>query len=333
MRNVLCLAVCFASSIFAQSATVQPLIGGEGYSSPVPLTVAPGQLITLYVPATDSRLTEPVHASGLPLPPSLAGVSVIFRQGMDQPAPILEVRPIPTCSFVPPPGGTCGTMLAVTAQIPFGILTICPLCGRPDIPAYLAVAVNSVQGPFVSVQPLDNQVHILTSCDVLVSGSAFHAGTSGLPCQPVVTHPDGKQVSGANPAQSGEELVAYAVGLGQTILPQKTGEASMSSAPTSTLFAVDFNYRPNALATKPAGPSLTDIPPPYARPVSTSAVLGFVGLYQINFIVPPPPDGLPACIKTTTPPQFGNAVQSNLTVSVGSVFSFDGAGICVQPGT
>jgi hypothetical protein len=29
---------------------------------------------------------------------------------------------------------------------------------------------------------------------------------------------------------------------------------------------------------------------------------------------------------------FGIQVQSNLTVSVGSVFSFDGAGICVQPG-
>ena len=29
---------------------------------------------------------------------------------------------------------------------------------------------------------------------------------------------------------------------------------------------------------------------------------------------------------------YANVVQSNLTVSVGSVFSFDGAGICVQPG-
>ncbi len=49
---------------------------------------------------------------------------------------------------------------------------------------------------------------------------------------------------------------------------------------------------------------------------------GFAGLYQVNFIVPPPPADIPACIGT---------VQSNLTVSVGGQASFDGAGICVAP--
>jgi hypothetical protein len=54
-------------------------------------------------------------------------------------------------------------------------------------------------------------------------------------------------------------------------------------------------------------------------------------LYQINFIVPPPPAGLPPCPDPATIVAFGNVAPSNLTVSVGSNFSFDGAGICVQP--
>jgi hypothetical protein len=51
-------------------------------------------------------------------------------------------------------------------------------------------------------------------------------------------------------------------------------------------------------------------------------VQGYIGLYQINFVVPQPPAGIEAC---------SGAVYSNLTVSVGGLFSFDGAGICVTP--
>ena len=45
-------------------------------------------------------------------------------------------------------------------------------------------------------------------------------------------------------------------------------------------------------------------------------------LDQINFVVPQPPAGTQAC---------SGAVQSNLTVSVGGLTSFDGAGICAAP--
>jgi hypothetical protein len=48
--------------------------------------------------------------------------------------------------------------------------------------------------------------------------------------------------------------------------------------------------------------------------------------------VPSPPAGLQPCDALGTAIPYANVVQSNLTVSAGSVFSFDGAGICVQPG-
>jgi uncharacterized protein (TIGR03437 family) len=67
-------------------------------------------------------------------------------------------------------------------------------------------------------------------------------------------------VSAASPANSGEELVAYGVGLGQTEPSQSDGQAPTQPAVTRTSFAIDFNYRVNALATKPLGPSFSGTP-------------------------------------------------------------------------
>ncbi len=333
MRILGSLILLFGTSAFTQLAAPQPLIVGANYSATLPLPVAPGQLITLIVEGLASPLPGPAHAPSGSLPTTLAGISAIFRQNTDQAAPVLEVLPFSTCSLPLP--SPCRTLAAVTLQIPFGIQTVCPLCGPPQIPAYLAISQNGTIGALVDVTPLSNQVHLLTSCDTLVSGLTAPPLTGGLPCAPLVMHGDSKPVSATNPAHSGEELVAYAVGLGQTIEPQSTGQALNISAPTSTLYGVDFNYRSNALATKPLGPGPNQIPPPapYAMPAFTGTTPGFVGLYQVNFIVPPAPAGLPPCVDAATVSPYANVVQSNLTVSIGSAFSFDGVGICVQPGS
>lgn len=306
-------------------ALAQPVIGGAGYSYPLPLAVAPGQLITLFIQGVNTQLTAPVRASSSSLPTSLAGISVTYHQGTDVAAPILEVRPISTC-----PGlltlSPCATILAVTAQMPFEMLTVCPLCGRVDIPASITVTVDEKAGRPFRVEPLADQVHILTACDVMMPASGPAPLNGGLPCPPMITHADGTLVTVTTPAHAGEELMAYATGLGQTDPPQQTGKAAQAAASTVTAFSIDFNYRPNALATKPL---------PLARrllnPLYTGVTSGFAGLYQVNFLVPPtPPSGLPACVDPATIVAFGNVVVSNLTVSLGSNFSFDGAGICVQ---
>jgi uncharacterized protein (TIGR03437 family) len=118
--------------------------------------------------------------------------------------------------------------------------------------------------------------------------------------------------------------VAYAIGLGQTNPPLTTGKLVTAAAPTLTKFGLDFNFRPNAL---PAKPLPTAPPPAFA-----GATPGYVGLYQVNLVVPPVPAGTPPCYvqpPQSTPPRFPNVVQSNLTVSVGGLSSFDGARICV----
>jgi hypothetical protein len=330
MRGFTFLCCSTAFAVFAQSTTQPPVIGGAGYSFPVPLPVAPGQVITLFVQGINTQLTAPVRATTTPWPTTLAGVKVTYTQGSAEPAPILEVRPLSTCLGIPPPSGSiCGTILAVTAQLPFQMLTLCPLCARPDIPASIAVTVNGVAGQSLSVQPLTDQIHFLTSCDVLISGSLPRITTSSLPCPATVTHADGKLVSARNPAQAAEEVVAYAVGLGQTNPPLIEGQPATLAAPALTTFVIDFNYHPNALAAKPF-PLAWVVPP---GPTFAGATPGFAGLYQINFIVPPPPDNLEPCSDTTGVIPFVNMVQSNLTVSVASPFSFDGAGVCVQPGS
>ncbi len=148
----------------------------------------------------------------------------------------------------------------------------------------------------------------------------------GLPCTPIVTHANGATVSALAPATAGEELVAYATGLGQTNPALTTGQPPAQSSPTLTTFSIDFNYRVNALATQPG-----TVGSGTASPLFAGATKGYVGLYQINFIVPPPPPLLQPCVDFAAITTAGLAVQSNLTVSVGSPFSFDGAGICARP--
>ncbi|MGH9612962.1 MAG: hypothetical protein ACRD4P_07780 [Bryobacteraceae bacterium] len=317
--TVVVLALSTGAAFCQNSAS--NMIVGAGYSTPVPVNVAPGQLMTLFVRGVGQSLTQPVAAArDGNLPKSLAGISVTLRQGSDLPVPILEVRPVSTCIDASQAG--CGTLTAITVEIPFEIQTLCPLCERPvgTPQAELFVSEDGTSGALIGLNPFDDQVHILTSCDTVVPNAMPGLNLTGLPCPPVVTHGDGSLVSSTNPAKPGEQIVAYAVGLGKTNPAVATGEISSTSAPTVSNFALDFNFRPNALPAKPLPQSTTGDPPPPIAPIFTGLTAEYAGLYQINFLAPQAPPGTPSC---------GNAVQSNLTVSIGGAFSFDGAGICI----
>jgi uncharacterized protein (TIGR03437 family) len=305
----------------------QNVITGAGYFSPAPVSAAPGQVITLFVDGVGKALTQPVRATSASWPTSLAGISVTLRQHSEQAVPIFEVRPLSTCpaGSLPDSRPACATLAAITVQIPYELVPLCPLCVTPIAfpPPWLYVTESGETGAAFELNPLADQLHVLTSCDVFLSrfGDPPPQNTTGLRCPPMVTHSDGTLVSASQPAQAGEQLTAWANGLGATDPPAATGQPSSEPLPVTEPIEIDFSFRANALPVKPSSTS----------PVALYAGLtqGFVGLYQINFATPAAPQGTPSCAPSGTSAPGANAVQSNLTVSFGGSFSFDGAGICI----
>ena len=318
MRSLFVYSLVLAGVSVCCAQNSSPILLGAGNLNPFPLSVAPGQLLTLFVqPAT------PIS------PVTNSAVSATFSTpGLDQPMPVLQVVQTNTaCDF--PLAGQCAQVLAVTVQVPFDIQIYCPVCANPIVPGAqnIVISVNSVASPPVGVQGLANQVHLLTACDIAVStANSTSLLNAGLPCAPMITHDDGRPVSNILPAEAGEELVAYATGLGVTNPALTTGQSATQNNPTVATFGIDFNFRANALATMPGVIGATTV-----APLFTGATKGYIGLYQINFIVPTPPDDLQPCVNIAGAAAGIFPVISNLTISVGSNSSFDGAGICVEP--
>jgi uncharacterized protein (TIGR03437 family) len=300
MKKLFVIAIfCAALSPFASG---QGTIAGLGYTYPA-VAVAPGQLITVFLAG---NVTGNVSAT---------------VQGLT--APVLEVRPASACAS----GSTCANLTAVTIQIPYELQPPCMFTNPSCLvlaATPLIVTVNGIAGEPLQLAPQGDRVHIVTACDTVVPSGTGIPGNSGLPCPPLVTHASGALVTAGSPAQGGEELVAYAVGLGLTTPAVPTGQAAAAATPTYETFHLNFDYRPNALAAQPvleiSGGSGLPVPI-LPAPVYSGLVPGYAGLYQINFVLPATPAGLQPCT---------GLVQSNLTVSVGGLFSFDGAGICVE---
>ncbi len=317
MTHSLLILIACGIGLLAQSG---PAVIGASYVLPTTFNGAPGQLITFNVHGLD-RFTNPYNRAmaGADLPTSLSGVSVTLTQltvgtFLSTQVPILEVHPFSTCGTFNVAVLGCEALTAITAQIPFEV--------QPSVTyGSLHVAQQGANvGAVTYVNPFSDQVHILTNCDpFLTTADGANPNVTGLPCPSIVSHPDGSLVSATNPANPGEELVAYAVGLGQTSPASVTGQIVTVGAPTQTVFTLDFNYHPNALPSRPL--------PSGPKPLFAGSSAGYVGLYQINFVVPPLPAGTPPCVVPTI--LGANVVQSNLTVSVGGQYSFDGARICV----
>jgi uncharacterized protein (TIGR03437 family) len=274
---------------------------------------APGQLITVMAQGV-SLLQRTQAPSGADLPERLGSMSATFG------APPYTPFPIPLFQVNPVQGGSFTTFRSsvavsyVTVQVPYS-------SGIPS--SYAAITLSNPNYTAVSYVPLlivNDNIHLLTQCDGLVVSTGQLVRNSSIGCQPFVTHADGTVVWTQSPAKAGEQLVAYAVGLGQTNPPLTTGKLVTAAAPTQTKYTLDFNYRPNALATRPL--------PGAPEAIFAGATPGFVGLYQVNFVVPAPPPGTPPCLDTFRPQ--GNVIETNLTVTIAGNESFDAAGICVS---
>ena len=216
------LLLAFVSFCYGLAQSPPPIPVGTSYT-PAAVIAAPGQLITLIVEGITNRPPPTVATGGQDLPNSLAGIMVSYFVFDGTPVPILQVLPYY--------GGCnasmftiCSQLGAVTIQVPFEAQ--CELCSNGGVPPQsVTLAQDGVGGRRMVALTLPDQVHILTTCDTFVNSIATGtiSSTTGLPCPSVVTHPDGSPVTADSPAEPGEEVVAYAVGLGQTNPPLQTG--------------------------------------------------------------------------------------------------------------
>jgi uncharacterized protein (TIGR03437 family) len=250
----------------------------------------------------------PFVAPGLPLPTTLGGISVSLQQGDNTfRVPILSVQQV--C-----PTSPCAPLTVVTIQIPFEVLARCALCGVVSVPGTLTVSQSGgSSGSILIGDFLLDYIHIPSMCDT-TANLLSSPGT----CAKLVTHGNGTIVDGFHPATAGEELVMYALGLGHTTPELKTGTAAPSPGPviTADAFSLNFDFRVSVPPSLPF-PDPTGV----MHPLYVGAVSGFAGLYQVNFTVPTTMPDLRPCVGTGF---------SNLTVTLYTINSFDGAGICVQ---
>lgn len=292
-------------------------IVGAGYTPAVPIVVAPGQIVTVFVTGFASFAT-PVSATTVPLPYKLSGISAVLLPG-PVPVPILNVSSVNTCLFnVPVPGLSCGTVTGVTVQIPFE-LELNTGSEAPPAVSYLTISDDSGHSGSVRVLSEYDQIHVVGTGNFIVPA------VNG-----VVTHADGTAVDSIHPAKPGEEVVMYAFGLGKYTPAVITGAASPSPAASTTEgFRLNFDYRPNATAS-PGTVLYNSSSAP--TPLFAGLTPGFVGLYQINFVVPAPAGPLSPCVSAGSVGSGVSpfvAVWSNLTVTLVGAVSFDGAAICV----
>jgi hypothetical protein len=311
--------------LFAQS---NPSVVDAGYTGITVVPVAPGQVTTVFVTGI-GNVTEKVSARNAPLPNTLGGISATLIQiGGSVPAPIMSVFPFRYCYSSNPPS-TCASITAITLQIPFELNI--PTLDEPPLAAYLQVSDAAGHTAAVVLSQDSDAIHVLRSTDTILAQDGAFATT--LPGG-VVTHSDGTPVDALHPAQVGEELVMYAVGLGLTSPAVPTGSPSPSPAVrTVEMVTPNFDYRPNAPPSPAYEPS-TGNPPPIAVPAFVGLTPGFVGLYQVNFTVPAAPAGLPACVNSARVGGGANSFAfafTNLTVTLTGANSFDGAAICVGP--
>ena len=166
-------ALCAPPGAHPQSAN---LMFGLGYLRPVP-SVARGQIVNLFVQGVGSKLTGRVTAPGLPLPTSLAGISVTVG-GLQ--APILAVQPLLTCVVQPITG--CGSYAVISAQVPFEI----PPAGDLSQYARFTVQENGAAGGQFEASLQPDQVHIATTCDLDITFAAILCNPAPMITTPTV---------------------------------------------------------------------------------------------------------------------------------------------------
>jgi len=299
-----CLILAIGLSGIAQAQTGIG-VAGFGYRKPAStITAAPGQVMIVSVFGVAERIPDalfPLTANGYPT--EVKGITVAFVQGLVTVQ--LPIRGIQQSAC--PASGACSPATTLTLQNPY------ELNPGSSTPAYLDVKEGGATVAKVTLSPVSDSVHLISTCDETGIFLSLAYGVPADTCVAMVMHAGGPLVSQASPAKPGETLVAWAYGLGAVDHPMP--EPCCSSPDQLPLavqpFTVNFCY---ADAGRFPLRRLAAAVPSYVGMVGS-------GIYQVHFVVPSVPADLALC----------SARVGNLSVQVGGPQSADATLICVQP--
>src|SRR5262249_32606540 len=214
---------------------VPSVITSMGYSTPRPVAVAAGQVITLFV-RTMTRLEAPIVVDGVSMPASLGGFSVSLSQTFSTvpiAVPILSVAPYQNCSAVVPE--VCALSTAITIQIPYELVPNGPRSRLPENFATLTVFDKGNSGEPIALNPVSDRIHIVNAWDARWKRKWGQG-------QPVFLHGDGSVVSTESPAAAGETINVQVYGMGNADDSVITGARAPTPAQAVSNIAVDFRF-------------------------------------------------------------------------------------------
>jgi uncharacterized protein (TIGR03437 family) len=313
---------------YSQSGAV---LTAAGYSAPPPLQVAPGQVTTFFFRGigalADGQLRN-AQAASVPLPTNLAGLSLHMSQGQASgvAVPIFAVRQESECDSPQEVNATC-LLTLVKLQVPFEIAgDVTPASpSGPTAPVLaplgqLTLEVDGQSGRAISLQPVPDNAHVLTSCDLSWDTKYSSA------CDRQVYHADGRLISATEPAKNGETVIVYVYGLGKPEGHVPSGDVSPAGAALGNVSArvkASFDNFVNIVSSVPRSVR-TDILPDF--PIAAAGLTsGQVGLYQLNIRVPS------SLTPAVTCGGFNGSIHSNAALYVSTSQGTEAVGLCVQP--
>jgi uncharacterized protein (TIGR03437 family) len=319
LRRLVLIGFALLMALPCATGQSGPTLVDVAYARTVPY-IAPGQVVRLHLSGlkiipTSLNGDRALRAISTPLPSTLGDISVIvrqyYRQVLNGPlipvgpfyASLLSINQITLCpSSVEP---EC-IITVITAQMPF------ELAYDARYTTHVSMLQNGVESQSFGVNAVGELIHVVTTDD---NGEGVPlTGANLSPGQSVVTHADGTPVAAFAPAKPGEVVVIYTWGLGNTVPAVKTGVVTPAPAPlVPSGVGIRFDFHPNAGPTKLL--EAQEIASAYLTP-------GQVGLYQVNVQLPSVFPIVQSC---------SGSVESNLTITVSSAWSSDGAAICVEP--
>ncbi|MFN7921945.1 MAG: hypothetical protein U0Q16_17720 [Bryobacteraceae bacterium] len=295
----LLVAVLVTAPVAAQPSS----LAASGYRLPSnAFPAAPGQVMMVAVRGLSLVLAQPaiptLTAEGFPT--EFNGVSVDFVQGAVTAKTPIQLLEQTSCASI----ANCTPATSILLRIPY------ELDPASSTRALLRIKERGTVAGEIAIDAVTDNIHVINTCDKKTRRFVSAALVAEIPagvCVPAVLNYSSLPplVTPTTPAKAGNVLAIYAYGLGAIDPPERLGFRFATQPFTLAFYFTGAAAMPER--------RITGVPP--------AAVVAGDGTYQVNFVMPTIPEGLPAC-------EGPNGY--NLTVVVAGQQSAGSAKICVS---